>query len=61
MPVYRVQYLREGVPVGSSPHSGTLDSAKQFARDGLIRHDADIARILDEVADIELDSVVRDT
>ena len=58
---YLVEYYREGVKKGSSPHAGPLENAKMFAEDRLLRHDADFARIIDvEGSGAEIWSVSRD-
>jgi hypothetical protein len=45
--MYVVEYYKDGLRKGSSPHAGPLDNAIMFAEDGLVRHDVDFARILD--------------
>lgn len=45
--VYRVRYYREGAMIGSAPWAASLEETKQFARDGMIRHRADSADIVD--------------
>lgn len=44
---YIVEYYKDGVKRGGSPHAGPLENAKMFAEDGSARHDYDFARILD--------------
>jgi hypothetical protein len=58
---YVVEYYKDGVRRGSSPHAGPLENAKLFAEDGLIRHGADFARIMDvDGSGAEIWSVRRD-
>ena len=45
--MYVVEYQKDGVKKGSSPHAGPLENAIMFAEAGLARHDVDFARILD--------------
>ncbi|CUI01118.1 hypothetical protein PHA8399_03259 [Leisingera aquaemixtae] len=58
---YKVEYYREGKLIGSSPWDKDLEATKQFARDGLIRHSCDFARIIDvDGSGAEIWSVRRD-
>ena len=43
----RIDYFRDGVKVGSVPCPGTLDDALRAVNGGMIKLDADVARILD--------------
>lgn len=57
---YTIEYFRAGVKIGATPWNEPLPQTKQVARDGLIRHDADFARILDtQAGGVEVDSVRR--
>lgn len=38
---YVIVYFKSGAHLSSSPWSGELEKAKQFARDGLLRRGAD--------------------
>ncbi|MDE2182177.1 MAG: hypothetical protein KGJ78_04070 [Alphaproteobacteria bacterium] len=44
---YLIEYYKEGVKAGDTPWNGTFEETKKVARDGLIRHDCDFARIID--------------
>jgi hypothetical protein len=44
---YVVEHYKDGVKKRSSPHAGPMENAKMFAEDGLTRHQADFARIMD--------------
>lgn len=58
--VYRVIYY-EGEEKGSTPHAGPLQDTVEFAKAGLIRHSADMARIIDvDGSGAEVESVRRD-
>lgn len=58
---YRIVYYRDGREIGSTPWSDTLEATKQIASDGLIRHQANMARIIDvDGSGAEVASVVRD-
>jgi hypothetical protein len=58
---YVVEYYKNGVKTGSSPHAGPLENAKLFAEDGLRRHDVDSARIIDiDGSGVEIWSMSRD-
>ena len=43
-----VRYFREGKEEGYTPWSGSLDTMKQVAAAGLVRHGLDRAEIVDE-------------
>lgn len=58
---YRIIYYKDGSEIGSTPWADTLERTKQAARDGLIRHQADMARIIDvDGSGAEVASVTRD-
>lgn len=57
---YNIQYFLDGQKIGSTPWADTLAKTKQVARDGLIRHKADMARIINDETGAEVDSVTRD-
>jgi hypothetical protein len=44
--MYEVQYFVDGVRVASLAHAGTLEAARSTAKDGVRRHQADQARIV---------------
>jgi hypothetical protein len=44
---FRIDYYREGLLAGSTPHPGPQHETEKFAKDGLIRHRADFYRIID--------------
>ena len=44
---YQVRYYREGTVIGSTPWAASFEETKKFARDGMIRHGADSADIVD--------------
>jgi hypothetical protein len=44
---FRIDYYKEGMLAGSTPHPGPQRETEQFAKDGLIRHRADFYRIID--------------
>ena len=49
---FKVQYFRDGKKIGETPWAAAQGEMVKFARDGLIRHDGDMAVILDmDVAD----------
>ena len=54
-----IEYYKEGVKKGSTSWDDTLEKTKQVAMDGLIRHDADFARIVDDNSGAEVASVIR--
>ncbi len=41
MPAYAIVYLKSGAEVGATPIIEHLETVKDIARDGLIRHEAD--------------------
>lgn len=60
MAVYRIEYFKDAVLIGTTPWSGTLDEVKKVADGGLVRHNADMARIIDVGGSgAEVDSVTR--
>jgi hypothetical protein len=44
---YRIDYFRDGVKVGQVPFPGSLDDARRSTFGGMIKLDADTAKILD--------------
>ena len=60
MAIYSIEYFNEGAKLQAVPWSGSLEQTLQVARDGLIRHGADFARIIDSDTGAEVDSVRRD-
>lgn len=46
--IYRIRYYKNGDLIGSTPWSSTLEKAQKVARDGLIRHSADQADIIQD-------------
>ena len=44
---FRIDYYRKGERVGAVPYPGSREQTLDAAANGLKRHDADIARILD--------------
>jgi hypothetical protein len=58
---YMIEYYKDGVKKGNSPHAGPLENATMFAEHGLIRHHVDFARITEmEGSGAEICSVKRD-
>jgi hypothetical protein len=55
-----IEYYKEGVLKGKTPWGDTLERTKQVALEGLSRHDADFARIINDETGAEVDSVRRD-
>jgi len=55
----QIQYFRLGVQVGTVPFSKKLWEAKIAASDGLVNHNADLARILDMENNGSIIGVVR--
>jgi hypothetical protein len=45
--VFRIDYYKEGLLAGSTPHPGPQHDTEKFAKDGLIRHRADFYRIIE--------------
>lgn len=45
---YIIEYTKEGRNLGSTPLAGSIEKMKQVAQEGLIRHAADTARIIDD-------------
>ncbi len=43
-----IEYYKEGVLKGKTPWGDTLERTKQVALEGLSRHDADFARIIND-------------
>ncbi|MBB6125130.1 hypothetical protein [Sphingobium subterraneum] len=48
MAYYRVEYYSGEIRKGTTPHAGDLEKVKRFAADGLIRHGADRALIVND-------------
>lgn len=44
---FRIDYFREGTKVGAVPCPKSLDDVFKDAATGLVKHNADLARILD--------------
>jgi hypothetical protein len=44
---FRIDYFRKGVKVGAVPYPGSREDTLNAAANGLDRHDADTARVLD--------------
>jgi hypothetical protein len=57
---FRIDYYKEGLMAGSTPHPGPQQEAEKFAKDGLIRHRADFYRIIDVDSNAEVASGRRD-
>ena len=57
---YVVEYFKEGQKVGSAQWKGTLVGTQRVAEDGLIRHQADSYRIIDDDTGAEVASGRRD-
>jgi len=45
---FTIKYLKDYKEIGSTPWNGTLEKTVETAKDGLIRHDAEIAVIFDD-------------
>lgn len=56
---YVIEYYNEGVLKGKTPWTGSLEDTTRVARDGLVRHDADFARIINDETGAEVASVRR--
>lgn len=56
---YTIEYFREGLRLGATSWSAAIADTVKMAKHGLITHDADFARILDE-GGAEVDSVKPD-
>ena len=57
---FRIDYYKEGLLAGSTPHPGPQNETEKFAKDGLIRHRADFYRIIDVASNAEVASGRRD-
>jgi hypothetical protein len=57
---FRIDYFKEGLLAGSTPHPGPQDETENFAKDGMIRHRADSYRIIDVGSNAEVASGRRD-
>ena len=53
---FRIEYFKEGLLAGSTPHPGPQHEAEKFAKDGMIRHRADFYRIIDADSNAEVAS-----
>ena len=56
---YAIEYFREGNKIGDSPHQGPLGKTEEVAKNGLLIHNADFARIIDDNSGAEVSSVRR--
>ena len=43
-----IKYYKDGKLIGSTPWAGSLENTVKVARDGLIRHKAEVAQIVDD-------------
>jgi hypothetical protein len=57
---FRIEYFREGLLAGSTPHPGPQDETENFAKAGMIRHRADFYRIIDVASNTQVASGRRD-
>ena len=57
---FRIDYYKEGLMAGSTPHPGPQQETEKFAKDGLIRHRVDFYRIIDVDSHAEVASGRRD-
>lgn len=57
---YLIEYYRDTVKIGATPWDASLEKTMQVARDGLIRHNADVFRIIDDDTGAEVESGRRD-
>ena len=53
---FRIDYFKEGLLAGSTPHPGPQHDTEKFAKDSLIRHRADFYRIIDVDSNAEVAS-----
>ena len=53
---FRIDYYKEDLMAGSTPHPGPQQETEKFAKDGLIRHRADFYRIIDADSNAEVAS-----
>jgi hypothetical protein len=58
--VFRIDYYKEGLLAGSTPHPGPQHETEKCAKDGMIRHRADFYRIIDVGSNAEVASGRRD-
>jgi hypothetical protein len=54
--IFRIDYYKEDLMAGSTPHPGPQHEAEKFAKDGMIRHRADLYRIIDVGSNSEVAS-----
>jgi hypothetical protein len=57
---FRIDYYKEGLLAGSSPHPGPQHETEKFAKDGMKRRRADFYRIIDVDSNAEVASGRRD-
>ena len=57
---FRIDYYKEGLMAGSTPHPGPRHETEIFAKDGMKRHRADFYRIIDADSNAEVASGRRD-
>jgi hypothetical protein len=57
---FRIDYYKEGLMAGSTPHPGPQHETEQFAKDGMMRRRADFYRIIDVDSNAEVASGHRD-
>ena len=57
---YRIDYFKEGLLAGSTPHPGPQHETEKFAIDGMKRRRADFYRIIDVGSNAEVASGHRD-
>jgi hypothetical protein len=57
---FRIDYYKEGLMAGSTPHPGPQHETEKFAKDGMKRHRADFYRIIDADSNAEVASGRRD-
>ena len=58
---YVIEYYRDTLKIGATPWDAPLEKTVQVARDGLIRHNADFFRVVDDFTGAEVESGRRDT
>ena len=46
--VFRIEFYKDGSRFGERPVPGTLEDAKRQAKEGLVTHGADFARVIDQ-------------
>jgi hypothetical protein len=57
---YVIEYFKDTVRIGSSLWDRSLEATIHMAKDGLIRHQADFYRIIDDNSGAEVESGRRD-